>query len=246
MITGCAGVFQGELLPVDIQQSRQVLEVLRQKEATISTLRGLFQATIGGTGFPISQDLNGVMAYHQPDRVHLKGFIRIGAPIFDFHREGNHYVLQFPAEGRVISGQVDRAGENSEWDQTVLLSLRALDAVLGKIGSLPGSEAHVWKNDRFYRIDMPMPEAERTPAESDAMIRTWVDNQTFELQLIEYFRSSEDLVVSVECADYREVQDKRSMESPSVRLPFHVKATDHRTMGGTVTLTFREFILNAA
>lgn len=47
---GCAGVFQGSLIPVPEDQSQQVLEALRQKETTIRTLRGLFQAAVSGSG----------------------------------------------------------------------------------------------------------------------------------------------------------------------------------------------------
>jgi hypothetical protein len=30
-----------------------------------------------------------------------------------------------------------------------------------------------------------------------------------------------------------------------IRLPFVVKATDHRSSGGSITLSFQEFVLNA-
>ncbi len=245
LAAGCAGLSQRPF-PVDEVTSRQVLENLRQKEASISALKGLFQVSIFGAGIPLAQDLNGVVAYHQPDLVHLKGFIRLGVPVLDFQREGNHYELVFPAEGRVVSGQVDGPRPESEWDQTVLLSLRALDAVLGKIAGLASTTARVLTDGQFYRIDQVLPSPGLAGSSSNVFVRTRVDPQTLEVSSIEYFQPEDDLVVSVECEDYRGVKNRQSNDAPMIRLPFRVQAKDHRVLGGTVTLTFREFILNAA
>lgn len=246
LLTGCAGFSQRHVIPVDESTSREVLDTLRQKEAIISTLKGLFQVSISGTGIPFSQDLNGILAYRQPDQVHLKGYVRMGVPVLDFHREGNHYELFLPAEGKMVSGQVDGVRQDSEWDQTVLLSLRALDAVLGKIAGLSGTDARVLRDAQFFRIDQVVPPRDESGSSSEVWVRTWVDTHTLEVRLIEYFQPSDDLVVSVKCDDYRAVKNKQSDKSPPVQLPFSVRATDHRLIGGTVTLNFREFILNAA
>ncbi len=246
LLTGCAGLSQRQFLPVDEGTSQEVLDSLRQKEAIISTLKGLFQVSISGSGIPISQDLNGILAYHQPDQVHLKGYVRLGVPVLDFHREGNHYELFLPAEGKIVSGQVNGERQDSEWDQTVLLSLRALDAVLGKIAGLSGSDARVLRDEQFFRIDQVVPPKGDSGSSSEVWVRTRVDAHTLDIKSIEYFQPAEDLVVSVECEDYRPVKNKQSNEALPVRLPFSVQATDHRVMGGTVTLNFLEFILNAA
>ncbi|MDR4496124.1 MAG: hypothetical protein AB7P17_02420 [Nitrospirales bacterium] len=246
LLTGCAGFSQRHFIPVDEGTSREVLDRLRQKEASISTLKGLFQVSISGAGIPLSQDLNGILAYRQPNQVHLKGYVRLGVPVLDFHREGNHYELFLPAEGKMVSGQVNGTRQDSEWDQAVLLSLRALDAVLGKIAGLSGSDAQVLRDDQFFRIDQMMASRDESESSSEVWVRTWVDVPTLEVRSIEYFQPADDLVVSVKCEDYRAVKNKQSGEDPPVRLPFSVRATDHRLMGGTVTLNFREFILNAA
>lgn len=245
-LVGCAGLFQGSLRPVEEEQGRLVLEALRQKEETINTLRGLFQASISGSGIPLSQNLQGMFSYERPDVLHLTGFIRLGVPVMDFHREGNQYELYFPAEGKVVTGRVNETKEGAQWDQTVMLSIRAMDAVLGKITGLSSAGVRVWKNDERYRIDMEAGQSSHLSAQDDFTVRTWVDAQTLELTSIEYRRSFDDIVVSVECEDYREVRSQTSGEFSSVRLPFLVRAMDHRTRGGTMTLHFQEFIVNAA
>lgn len=246
-LTGCAGFFQGDFTAVPEDRSQQVLEALRQKETTIRTLRGLFQASVSGSGIPFSQRFNGLMSYDSPDRVHLRGFLRFGAPMMDFHREGNSYQLSFPAENEVITGQVNGGSIQTQWDQTVLLSVRALDAVLGKISGLSQGEIRVLKGETHYRLDMTDRLETDHATQQELLVRAWVDTQTLALTEIEYRRATDDeVLVSVECEDYRTVNESVASDQDSIQLPFAVTATDHRSNGGSITLTFQEFVLNAA
>ncbi len=245
-LTSCAGIQQGSFAPVSDDQSQQVLEALRQKETTIRTLRGLFQASVSGSGIPFSQRFNGMMSYATPDTVHLRGFLKFGVPMMDFHREGNFYELYFPAENEIITGKVKGSTARTQWDQTVQLSIRALDAVLGKIAGLSRGEVRVLKGETLYRLDMKETLSEDGQPQENFLVRTWVDVQTLELRSIEYRRSHDDIVVSVECEDYREVKAPSGSTQERVRLPFMVTATDHRPNGGSITLNFQEFVLNAA
>lgn len=245
-LASCAGIHQGSFTAVPDDQSQQVLEALRQKETTIRTLRGLFQASVSGSGIPFSQRFNGMMSYASPDRIHLRGFLKFGVPMMDFHREGNSYELYFPAENEVITGHVVGGSTQTQWDQTVQLSIRALDAVLGKIAVLSKGEVRVLKGETQYRLDMRETLSEDSQLREEFLVRTWVDVQTLELQSIEYRGSHDDIVVSVECEDYREVKVLPLSGQDRVRLPFVVTATDHRSNGGSITLNFQEFVLNAA
>ncbi|MDH5588265.1 MAG: hypothetical protein OEZ05_16735, partial [Nitrospirota bacterium] len=120
-----------------------------------------------------------------------------------------------------------------------------LDAVLGKIAGLSTGEVHVFKGETQYRLDMVTVLNRGTTTEENFLVRSWVDAQTFELTSIEYRSSDDDVVVSVECEDYREVNLPAVSGQGPIRLPFVVKATDHRSSGGSITLNFQEFILNA-
>jgi hypothetical protein len=246
LVGGCAGLHQGSFTAIPEDQSQHVLDALRQKEAKIQTLRGLFQASVSGSGIPFSQRFNGMMSYASPDTVHLRGFLKFGVPMMDFHREGNVYELYFPAENEVITGQVDGGPTATQWEQTVQLSIRALDAVLGKIAGLSRRDIRVFKGETHYRLDMDAGAAASSATQEGFLVRTWVDAQTLELTSIEYRRSDDDVVVLVECEDYREVKAKALSAQGPIRLPFVVKATDHRPSGGSITLNFQEFVLNAA
>ncbi|MEX0830490.1 MAG: hypothetical protein WD032_09625 [Nitrospirales bacterium] len=245
MVWGCTGPFHGSLTAVPEDQSQQVLTALRQKENTIRTLRGLFQAAVSGSGIPFAQRFNGVMSYAKPDTVHLRGFLRFGVPMMDFHRKGNSYELYFPAKNEVIIGQVAGGVGHTQWDQTVQLSIRALDAVLGKIAGLSTGEVRVLKGETHYRLDMATVLNTVATTQENFQVRSWIDAHTLELVAIEYRTSEDDVVVSVECEDYREVNGPAVSGQGRVRLPFVVKATDHRSSGGSITLNFQEFILNA-
>jgi len=246
LVGGCAGLDQGSFTAVPDLQRQQVLEALRQKENTIRTLRGLFQASFSGSGIPFSQRFNGMMSYASPATVHFRGFLKFGVPMMDFHREGNAYELYFPAENEVITGQIEGGSSLTQWDQTVQLSIRALDAVLGKIEGIANGDIHVFKGDTHYRLDMVEHRSNGSLGPENFLIRTWVDAQTLELLSIEYRQSSDEIVVSVECEDYREVKAPALSGKGQIRLPFIVKATDYRPSGGSITLNFQEFVLNAA
>ncbi len=243
---GCAGWYHGSYIPVSVDQRQQVLEALRQKETTIRTLRGIFHASVSGSGIPFSQRFNGMMSYASPATVHLRGFLKFGVPMMDFHREGNAYELSFPAQNEVITGQVEGGSVRTEWDQTVQLSIRALDAVLGKIEGLTNEDIRVFKGDTYYRLDMMQVRTNGSVKLEDVQVQTWVDAQTLELTSIEYRQSYDDVVVSVTCEDYREVKTPAFFEQSPIRLPFVVKATDHRSRGGSIILNFQEFVVNAA
>ena len=244
-LSACTGMFQGAFTPVSDRQSQQILESLRQKESAIRSLRGLFQASVSGSGIPFSQRFNGMMSYARPDTVHLRGFLKFGVPMMDFHRKGNDYKLYFPAENEVITGQVEGGSIVTQWDQTVQLSIRALDAVLGKIEGLSEGDIHVFQGETHYRLDMVEMRLNERATQEDYIVRSWVDAQTLELTSIEYRRSIDEVVVSVECEDYREVKAPALSGQGPIRLPFVVKATDHRSTGGSITLNFQEFVLNA-
>ena len=242
---GCAGMGQGSFMAVSLDQSQHVLDALSRKETTIRTLKGLFQAAISGSGIPFSQRFNGVMSYANPDTVHMRGFLRLGVPMMDFHRKGNSYQLYFPAENEMITGQVEGSAGQTRWDQTVQLSIRALDAVLGKIAGLSTGDVHVLKSETQYRLDMVTALDNGPESQENFLVRSWVDAHTLEVTSIEYRSSDDDVVVSVECEDYRPVNVPLVSGQTPIRLPFVVKATDHRSSGGTITLHFQEFILNA-
>ena len=244
-LVGCTAMHQGSFTPLSHEQSRVVLETLRQKESMIRTLRGLFRASISGSGLPFSQGFNGMVSYVSPDRVHLRGFLRVGVPMMDFHREGSQYQLYFPAENNLITGEIDEESSGTQWDQTVHLSIRALDAVLGKIEGLSREDIHISKSSTHYRLDMAARQTEDHKSEETYHVRTWVDAKTLELTAIEYRQSYDDVIVSVECEDYREVKMPSVPEGDLFRLPFVVNATDHRPSGGSITLNFQELILNA-
>ncbi len=247
LMAGCVGMHQGSFTSVPDDQSERVLESLRLKEAAIRQLRGLFQASVSGAGIPFSQRFNGMMSYDSPDRVHLRGFLRFGVPLMDFHRDGNSYQLSFPAENEVITGQVNGPSTQTQWDQTVQLSVRALDAVLGKISGLSQGEIRVLKGETHYRLDMADRQETDHATQQEFLVRAWVDAQTLALTEIEYRQATDDeVLVSVQCEDYRSVNESGVSDQDSIQLPFVVTATDHRSNGGSITLTFQEFVLNAA
>ena len=245
LLVGCAGLFPGSLEPLETTNARQVLEALHRKEKAVSSLRGLFRADLSGSGLPLSQTLNGMFSYAQPDLVRLKGFARLGLPFLDFRRKGDEYSLSFPQEGKDIQGKLNELNSSNPWDNTVRLSLQALDAVLNKMEEVDSSAIQVWKKDDQYRIDLSLSGTKLAAEQGVILARRWIDAQTLEIQSIEYFSSFDELIISVTCQDYGEIKDKTTQTVSPVRLPFSVKATDHRPSGGSISLNVQEYVMNA-
>ena len=244
-LVGCAGLFPGSFEALESENGRQVLDALRLKEKEVASLRGLFRADISGAGLPLSQSLNGMFSYARPDSVRLKGFARLGLPFLDFRRKGEEYSLNFPQEGKHIHGKLDELRSSNQWDNTVRLSLQALDAVLNKMEEVDPSSIQVWRSEDQFRIDMSLSGTHMALEQDVVLVRRWVDFNTLEIQSIEYFSSFDELIVLVECKDYREIKDKKTQTLSPVRLPFSVQATDHRPAGGSISMKVQEYVLNA-
>ena len=81
---------------------------------------------------------------------------------------------------------------------------------------------------------------------ADAFItRVWVSKNTFDVVQVEYFIEDEEVAMTVECSDFRVVKQDSERTTSSIRLPFHIRAEDFRSSGGSMTLIFQEMVANA-
>ena len=121
MMSGCTSISVQPQVPLDGEKAQAVLQALREREANIKAIKGLFQASITGSVLPISQNLNGVLFYHRPTDVHLRGFTRVGGVIFEFLRENDSYELRLPSAGK-IRERTSHGAEQKKKKNSVRLS----------------------------------------------------------------------------------------------------------------------------
>ena len=246
LVSGCA-VFSGKPeVPLNDEVTKWVLESLQQREARIRSVKGLFRATVSGSSvLPISQNLDGVLFYERPYVVRLRGFARVGGTIFEFQRDGDFYKLNIPSSGKAVQGQITTLDNSQDISRVVEMSIRTMDAILGKFDDADGKKVLLYQDEENFRLDIQR--LKKTGAKNNAPIltRVWVNRDTFDVIQVEYLMEDEETIMVVECSDFRAVKSKDPSIISPIRLPFHIRAEDLRSQGGSMTLTFQELAANA-
>ncbi len=246
IVSGCA-VFSGRPeVPLNDEVTKWVLESLRQREARIRSVKGLFRASVSGSSvLPISQNLDGVLFYERPYVVRLRGFARVGGTIFEFQRDGDYYNLHIPSSGKAVQGQITTLDHSQDVSRVVEMSIRTMDAILGKFDDADGKKVLLYQDGENFRLDIQsMIETEERNT-APFTTRVWVNRDTFDVIQVEYLMEDEETIMVVECSDFRAVKSKDPSILSPIRLPFHIRAEDLRSQGGSMTLTFQELAANA-
>src|SRR5881296_1216047 len=113
-LAGCAVWPWRSEPPLREATAGQLTDLLREREAAIQTMKGLFRAQIKGPGIPIAQRLEGAMFYRRPNSLRLQGFDRLGSELFEFVLGEDLYRLRLPTMGKVYAGrptELERMGE---------------------------------------------------------------------------------------------------------------------------------------
>ncbi|WP_447968088.1 hypothetical protein [Nitrospira sp. M1] len=244
LLHGCATVAIQPEQTVSPQKAQDILTTLRVKESSIHNLKGLFQASITGSILPISKTMPGVVFYTRPDSIRLRGLTPVGGTFFQFIRNGDAYRLMMPASSRLTTGNIQELGRAGDIGQVVELSLRAMDAVLGKITAFDLDDMDVYEEDERFRLDMPTPGDQEHNDNDVTLTRLWVDKQRYDIVHVEYVDRENKTLMSITCQDFRLLST--SPADPSGRtmyLPFHITAEDDR-LSGSVTLLFQELAIN--
>ncbi|UCE62738.1 MAG: hypothetical protein JSU59_07580 [Nitrospirota bacterium] len=246
IVSGCA-VFSGQPeVPLNDEVTEWVLESLRQREARIRSVKGLFRASVSGSSvLPISQNLDGVLFYERPYLIRLRGFARVGGTIFEFQRDGDYYKLNIPSSGKAVQGQITALDDSQDVSRIVEMSIRTMDAILGKFDDADGSKVLLYQDGENFRLDIQNMIEMEGKNNDPLMTRVWVNRDTFDVIQVEYLIEDEEAIMVVECSDFRAVKSKDPSISSPIRLPFHIRAEDLRSQGGSMTLTFQELAANA-
>ncbi len=240
LFAGCTSVALQPKKVVADQKTQDIINVLKEKEPSIQNLRGLFRASITGSLLPLSRTLPGVVFYTKPASLRLKGLTPVGGTFFQFIRSGNSYRLMMPASGSLTTGDIHELHQAGDIGKVVDLSLRAMDAVLGKVKGLESNEVRFYEEDRGFRIDFL---ESRDGDDEVSLTRTWVDKQRHDIVYVEYLNNDGELLMSIECEDFRPVPPQDSGLGSLKHLPFRVEAQDTR-LSGSVTLQFQELVAN--
>lgn len=246
MLSGCAEVPPREDVQLKQATVEELTALLRQREAAIQTMKGLFSAKVRGGIIPIASRVEGTVYYQRPNAMRIRGFTTIGSELFEFVQANDQYTLRLPTIGRVLSGSPSDMSEMGRLARPFQLSVWAMGGVLGT-GAIAQHETVTLKEDGDrYRLDVLVPIQNGTQEGRAVQRRLWFDRRTLLVVQEDRLTASGEVEATIQYEDFRLIGD--SMISPTVddtRLlrPFKISLEDGKGRG-SVQVTFHEIIPN--
>lgn len=227
--------------------AEELATLLRQREASIHTMKGLFSAKVRGGLLPISTRIEGAVYYRRPSAMRLRGFTAIGGELFEFVQADDLYVLRLPTMGRVLSGRQSDMSEMGKLARPFELSVWAMGGVLGTSAIGKDETMKLVEEGARYRLDVFGPRNGPASAEGRLLRRMWFDRRTLLVVQEERLDGAGETDVSIQYEDFRSIGAvaRPAQGSVDTRLmrPFKISLEDGRGQG-SVQVTFHEIIPN--
>ena len=252
VLTACAlfGPRQEEP-PLKQVTAEELTTLLRQRDAAIQSLKGLFSAKVRGGFVPIASRVEGTVYYRRPNALRLRGFTPLGNELFDLVQADDLYRLRLPLEGKTYTGHqsdMKNLGKLARFSQ---LSVWAVGGVLGTNSIARDEVARVEEEKGRYRLDVYAPATRGTSPSHSPIRRLWFDRRLLVVQE-EWLGSSGEIEATIQYDDFRPLEElgslpAQAMGDQDVRLfrPFKISLEDGRGQG-TVQVTFHEMHHNQA
>lgn len=252
LLTACAlfGPRQEEP-PLKQVTAEELTTLLRQRDAAIHSLKGLFSAKIRGGLVPIASRVEGAVYYRRPNVLRLRGFTPLGNELFDFVQADGSYRLRLPLEGKTYAGHQSDMKDLGKLARFSQLSVWAVGGVLGTNSIGRGEVVRVAEEKDRYRLDVYTSATHGTSPSHSPARRLWFDRRLLVVQE-EWLGSSGEVEATIQYDDFRPLEELGSLPAQAigdqdVRLfrPFKISLEDGRGQG-TVQVTFHEMHHNQA
>ena len=251
LLTGCA-LFQPA--PESLLKrvtAEELTALLRQREAAIHSMKGLFSAKVRGGFIPIASRVEGAVYYRRPNALRLRGFTPIGSELFEFVQAEDLYKLRLPTMGRVLTGRQSEMAEMGKLARPFQLSVWAMGGVLGTGTIAKGETVKLAEDGDRYRLDVyATPDA--SAKGSILARRLWFDRLTLLVVQEDRLAQNGEVDATIRYEDFRPLDDPELQLSSAkavtdVRLlrPFKISLEDGHGQG-SVQVTFHEILPNQA
>jgi outer membrane lipoprotein-sorting protein len=236
--------------PLQKATLEQLTELLRQREAAIQTMKGLFQAHIKGPGIPIAQRIEGVMFFRRPNSLRLQGFNHLGGPLFDFRLANDLYALRLATTGKVYAGKAAELDRIGRIGRPFRLTVWAITGAVGVSAVRKGQQARLYDENDQYRLEVLAPVVgEGSQASYRPVRQIWFDRRNLQVVQEDLLDESGRVEATIRFSDFRPVSSPVAYETGSAAdqatllQPYLVTTEDARG-SGTLRLTFREIVPN--
>ncbi|SLM49534.1 conserved protein of unknown function [Nitrospira japonica] len=246
VVIGCATGRAKDAPPLKQATAEELTALLKQREAALQSLKGLFSAKVRGGILPITTRVEGTLYYERPNALRLRGFTPIGGELFEFLQSDDQFTLRLPTMGRVLSGNGSDTGEMGKLARPFQLSVWAMSGVLGTDAVAPFETVTLSEDGDRYRLDVFGP---LTNGGNGLRRRLWFDRQRLLVVQAERLTDSGNIDASIRYDDFRPVgTDAVPVSSPDsaqdrMLRPFKISLEDGRGEG-SVQIMFHELIPN--
>jgi hypothetical protein len=251
MLAGCTLVTPKEELPLKPITVEELTALLRQREAAIHSMKGLFSAKVRGGLIPIATRVEGALYYRRPNAFRLRGFTPIGSELFEFVQADDLYKLRLPLQGKVYTGRQSDMKDLGNLARFAQLSAWAIGGVLGTGSITKGETVKLVEEKDRYRLDVYASASGGVNPSSPPIRRVWFDRRLFVVQE-DRLGAGGEREATIQYEDFRpleeleaiSVQAKVDQDARMFR-PFKISLEDGHG-GGTVQVTFHEIHHNQA
>jgi outer membrane lipoprotein-sorting protein len=249
LLAGCA-LFRPEPEAALKQATvEELTALLRQREAAIQSMKGLFSAKVRGGLIPIASRVEGTVYYRRPNALRLRGFTPIGGELFEFVQVDDLYKLRLPTMGRVLIGRESEMEEMGKLARPFQLSVWAVNGVLGTSSLGAGETVKLAEDGDRYRLDVY---TALTSVVRERMLvrRLWFDRRTLLVVQEDRLGADGEVDATIHYEDFRPLDNQagrplpgRSAPGPLLIRPFKISLEDGRGQG-SVHVVFHEMLPN--
>jgi hypothetical protein len=221
----------------------ELTALLKQREAAIRTMKGLFSAKVRGGIIPIATRVEGAVYYQRPNAMRMRGFTAIGSELFEFVQAKDQFTLRLPTMGRVLSGSPSDMSEMGKLARPFQLSVWAMGGVLGTSAIARNETVKLVEDGERYRLDVSGPSQDGVQA---IQRRLWFERRTLLVVQEDRLSNAGDVEATIQYEDFRPIGDANGgAVVGDVRLvrPFKISLEDGKGQG-SVQVTFHEIVPN--
>ncbi len=251
VVGGCALLPSRPEVPLKQATAAELTALLREREAAIQTMKGLFRVSIKGEGIPIAPRMEGAMYYRRPDAMRLQGFTALGGELFEFVLSDDLYKLRLPTMSRVLTGRSSEIGKMGKLARPFQLSVWAMSGAVGIASVARGERVALAEDGDRYRLDVFAP-GEGDSGSGTVVRRLWFERRSLQVVQEERLSPTGEREAVMYFDDFRPVgeseagvqtQDAASGFRTRLMRPFKITMEDGHGQG-SLQVTFHEIVPN--
>ena len=249
LLASCTALGLKEELPLKRVTVEDLTALLRQRDAAVSSMKGLFSVKVRGGLIPILSRVEGTVYYRRPNALRLKGFTPLGGEVFEFVQADEWYRLRLPMEGKVYTGFQTDLKDQGHLARFSQLSAWAIGGLLGANALAREETAKLVLERSRYRLDVYG--VARGGGHSSRILirRLWFDHRLLVVQE-ERLGGDGEIEATIHYDDFRPLDEGGPVssqafaeaETRSLR-PFKISLEDGRGQGA-LQVTFHELHQN--